>query len=110
MAWDGVQERRRGPRVALGEPFDCRFEMRARVRLLDISASGALLGTEQLLPTETTGRLKAVLAAGRFSPSLEVRRTATAQRDGAAQLGTLFLEMDDESRKSLNEFLKKATT
>jgi c-di-GMP-binding flagellar brake protein YcgR len=110
MTWDGVQERRRGPRVAVDQAFDCRFEMRARVRLLDISASGALLATEVLLPADTAGRLKAVLAAARFSPSLEVRRTMAAPRDGGVQLGTLFLDMDHESRKSLDEFLKKATT
>jgi c-di-GMP-binding flagellar brake protein YcgR len=110
MTWDGVQERRRGPRVNLDERFDCRFEMRARVRVVDISASGALLATDTLLPAYTMGRLKAVLAAARFSPSLEVRRNMTVPRDGAAQLGTIFLDMDEESRKSLDEFLRKATT
>ena len=110
MTWDGVHERRRGPRVNLGESFDCRFEMRARVRLVDISASGALLVSEAVLPVETAGRLKAVLAAARFAPSLQIRRTASLSRHEGLQLGTVFLGMDAESRKSLEAFLQKATT
>jgi hypothetical protein len=110
MVWDGVEERRRGPRVNLGEQFDCRFEMRARVRLVDISASGALLMSEIVLPVETAGRLKAVLAAARFSPALQIRRAATLPRNEGTQLGTVFMAMDEESRKSLEAFLQKATT
>jgi hypothetical protein len=110
MAWDGVQERRRAPRVNVAEPVDCRFEMRARVKLVDISASGALLVSDAMLPVETSGQLKAVLSASRFSPSLEIRRTSGLPRNEGAQLGTMFVGMDDESRKSLEAFLKKATT
>ena len=110
MSWDGVQERRRGPRVAMDARFDCRFEMRARVRLIDISATGALLVTDTMLPVETTGRLKAVLGGAQFSPSLGVRRTISAGKAGDVQLGTTFLEMDVDTRRSLDEFLKKATT
>jgi c-di-GMP-binding flagellar brake protein YcgR len=110
MAWDGVQERRRGPRVNVDAGVDCHFEMRARVRLLDISATGALLSTETMLPMKAAGQLKAVLASNRFSPRLEVRRTAALPRNEGANLGAVFLGMDEESRKSLEAFLKKATT
>ncbi len=89
---------------------DCRFEMRARVKLVDISASGALLVSDATLPVETAGQLKAVLSAARFSPSLQIRRTSGLPRNEGSQLGTVFLGMDDESRKSLEAFLKKATT
>ena len=110
MVWDGVQERRRAPRVDVMEPVDCRFEMRARVKLVDISASGALLVSDAVLPVETSGQLKAVLSAARFSPSLQIRRTSGLPRNEGAQLGAMFVGMDDESRKSLEAFLKKATT
>ena len=109
MTWDGV-ERRRGPRIDVAEEFDCGFEMRARVRLVDISASGALLSSETVLPVEANGHLKAVLAASRFSPSLQVKRTTALPRNEGVQLGTVFLGMDDESRRTLEDFLKKATT
>lgn len=110
MTWDGVQERRRAPRVELGEKFDCRFELRARVRLIDISATGALLMSDAVLPVETAGRLKAVLSAARFAPSLEVKRSAVLARNEGTHLGAVFVGMDDESRRSLEAFLQKATT
>jgi hypothetical protein len=109
MTWNGVEERRKGPRVGVADRVDCRFEMRLRVRLVDISASGALLTSETLLPLEASGQLKAMLASGRFSPRLEIRRTALAPVQGA-QLGAVFLGMDDESRNSLEAFLRKATS
>jgi c-di-GMP-binding flagellar brake protein YcgR len=110
MAWDGVQERRRTPRVAVEPSFDCRFELRARVRLVDISASGALLASDSALPVASAAQLKAVLSSTRFSPNVQVRRTAQLPRNEGAQLGTVFGEMDPESRQSLEAFLKKATS
>jgi c-di-GMP-binding flagellar brake protein YcgR len=110
MAWDGVEERRRGPRVDVQQVIDCHFEMRMRVKLLDISASGALLGSDAVLPVEARGQLKAVLASGNFSPNLQVRRTAGSSREQGTLLGTVFQGMDDESRKSLEAFLRKATS
>ena len=87
MAWNGVEERRRGPRVGVADRVDCRFEMRMRVRLVDISASGALLTGDTLLPLEASGQLKAVLASGRFSPRLEIRRTDLLATMQGVQLG-----------------------
>jgi PilZ domain-containing protein len=108
--WDGVHERRRGPRVNVEPDVDCTFEMRVKVRLVDISASGALLTSDATLPIAAEGHLKAVLAASRFSPTLKVQRMVSLPRNEGAQLGTVFLGMDEESRKSLEAFLKKATT
>ena len=110
MTWDGVQERRRGPRVVVRHDVDCRFEMRAKVRLVDISATGVLLETKEVLPVQTPGRLRAVLAAARFSPTLQIRRAAPRPPHDGVHLGTVFVGMDDESRKSLEAFLNKATT
>lgn len=110
MTWDGVQERRRTPRLDVDGKVDCRFEMRAKVRMVDISASGALLVGDVALPVAAAGQLKAVLAASRFSPTLQVRRTAGLPRNEGTQIGTAFVGMDDESRRSLEAFLKKATT
>jgi hypothetical protein len=110
MSWDGVHERRRTRRVAVDTRFDCRFELRARVRLLDISASGALLSSDAALPVESAAQLKAVLATARFSPNLKVRRIAPLARNEGTHLGTVFGEMDAESRRSLDAFLKKATS
>ena len=110
MTWDGVQERRGGPRVAISDHVDCRFELRAKVRVVDISATGVLLETNEALPVHSSGRLKTVLAAVRFTPSLQIRRTAPRPQHEGLQLGTVFAGMDEESRRSLEAFLKKATT
>jgi hypothetical protein len=110
MTWDGVQERRRTPRVDVSGRADGGLELHARVRLVDISASGALLVSDTVLPIEATGQLKAVLAGAPFTPTLAVRRTAALPAAEGTQLGTIFLGMDDESRRSLQAFLKKATT
>ena len=96
--------------MTVPQDFDCGFEMRARVRLVDISASGALLASETVVPVETNGQLKVVLASARFSPVLQVKRTRALPETEGLQLGTVFLGMDDESRKSLEAFLNKATT
>ena len=109
MTWQGAEERRRTPRVELPDPCDCQFDMRVRVRLIDISSSGALLMGDVMLPVETTGHLKAVLGSRRFTPRVQVRRTAAVGNDGA-QLGTVFVDMDDDSTKSLEAFLRKATS
>jgi hypothetical protein len=96
--------------VDVEAPVDCRFEMRAKVRLLDISASGALLSTDTTLPVEAAGQLNAILASARFSPTLKVQRMTPLPRNEGAELGAVFLDMDEESRRSLEAFPKKATT
>jgi hypothetical protein len=84
--------------------------MRARVRLVDISANGALLMSDAVLPVDTQGQLKAVLSTARFSPNLQIRRSAALPRNEGMHFGTVFVDMDDQSRKSLEAFLKKAMT
>jgi hypothetical protein len=110
MSWDGVHDRRRTRRLTVDARFDCRFELRARVRLLDISASGVLLASDATLPVESAAQLKAVLATARFSPNLKVRRIAPLPRNEGTHLGTVFADMDAESQRSLDAFLKKATS
>jgi c-di-GMP-binding flagellar brake protein YcgR len=110
MTWDGVQERRRAPRVSVDGRADAGLELHARVRLVDISASGALLVSDTIVPLEATGHLKAMLAGVRFAPTLSVRRTAPLLSADGTQLGAMFLGMDDESRRSLEAFLRKAIT
>ena len=108
MTWDGVHERRRTPRAAVEGRTEVGLELRARVRLVDISASGALLASDTALPIASTGQLKVALDATHFSPTVKVRRTALAFGGDVAQLGTVFHDMDDASRRSLEAFLKKA--
>ena len=50
--------RRQEPRVALDADVQCRLELRTRVRLLDISLTGALLGTDTTLPVGAKAHLR----------------------------------------------------
>jgi c-di-GMP-binding flagellar brake protein YcgR len=104
-------ERRHGQRVALEPGIECRLELRTRVRLLDISLTGALLGTDLTLPVGTKAHLRSAIAATAFSPDVQVRRTADVSgRNASVGLGALFTTMDERSQRSLEEFLRKANT
>jgi c-di-GMP-binding flagellar brake protein YcgR len=104
-------ERRREPRVEVPEALECRLEMRTRVRLLDISLSGTLLASEAPLPVGTRAQLRTGVASSTFSPSVEVQRAMDRHhgRDQVLALGAVFTDMDEQSRRSLEAFLRKAS-
>lgn len=104
-----MSERRQAERVALGEGIECRLELRARVRLIDISLSGAMLSGELELPSGTRAQLRSGLAARPFASDVQVRRTTTPSTRSPKGLGAVFTAMDDRSRRSLEEFLRKAS-
>jgi hypothetical protein len=103
-----IIERRKSPRVEMRSHQLVKLELRHRVRLLDISQSGALVACETLLPVGTRGHLRAGLAAQPFSAEMAVRRhhVPTATRP-AISLGAMFGSMDDRSRRSLELFLPR---
>jgi c-di-GMP-binding flagellar brake protein YcgR len=104
-------ERRQMPRVALEQPgIECRLELRTRVRLLDISLSGALLAAELALPTGVPARLRSSLGSSTFHSDVEVRRDVSlAPGVPLHGLGAAFTTMDERSRRSLEDFLRKAS-
>ncbi len=111
MATDPTDlERRRARRVTSGSGLECRLEMRTRVRLVDISLSGALLVSESQLPVGTRAQLHAGVGAAPFAPEVQVQRVAdrTTQTPGLS-LGAVFVGMSEKSRRSLEEFLRKAS-
>ena len=55
------EERRRGPRVQTLAGPELRLDKRVRVRLVDISAEGALLACDERVPPATVGRLRVAL-------------------------------------------------
>lgn len=104
-------DRRKSPRAALGKGAECRLELRTRVRLLDISMSGTLLGTDVRLPVGTKAQLRSGISANTFAPEVQVKRLAEpSARNPTTGLGAAFTTMDERSRKSLEDFLKKANT
>jgi hypothetical protein len=103
-------ERRRVPRVVIDEGLECRLEVRTRVRLLDISLTGALLASDAQLPVGTRGHMQAGVGSAPFAPDVQVQRIVDRQsRESKPALGAVFVGMDDKSRRSLEAFLRKAS-
>jgi len=103
-----MNDRRRSPRVMLPEDEECSLQLRTRVRLLDISASGALVEADVPLPVGAKGQLRFALAGASYAPTVQIRRrVGAASKD--LNLGAVFTSMDDSSRRRLEEFLRKAT-
>ena len=103
-------ERRQTPRVAVGDGIECRLDLRTRVRLLDISLGGALLAAELALPVGAPGQLRSDIGASAFRTDVQVRRSVELPPGVPLKgLGALFTAMDNRSRRSLEEFLRKAS-
>jgi hypothetical protein len=101
-------ERRRTPRAELTVNEICRLELRHRVQLLDISQSGALLGADTVVPVGSRGQFRAGLAAMPFSAEVLVKRHQSKSAKNRVAMGTQFSTMDDRSRQSLDQFLRRA--
>ena len=100
-------ERRRAPRCPPRSDVRCRVDVRMRVRLVDVSATGALLATETPPRVDSVALLKTGLGAATFSSEVQVQRTGTAA--GAPAVGVTFTAIDERNRRSLEQFLKKAS-
>ncbi|MBA2305920.1 MAG: PilZ domain-containing protein [Acidobacteria bacterium] len=106
---DQRKDRRRTPRIDIGENEVVRLELRHQVQLLDISQSGALIGCETGLPVGTRGHIRAGLDAEPFSAEVVVQRHHVRSAvKGQVGLGTVFGTMDDRSQRTLEGFLQRA--
>ena len=103
-------ERRQAARVALDSDIECRLELRTRVRLLDISLSGALLAAELGVPIGASARLRSSLGPTAFHSDVQVKRNVPLSSGIPLKgLGATFTTMDERSRRSLEDFLRKAS-
>jgi hypothetical protein len=110
MTAEYTPERRQAPRAGLPAAAECRLEVRTRVRLVDISLTGTLLATDAPLPVGTRAQLRSNLAAASFTPAVQISRVADTPGPAAGRaLGAVFTVMDERSRRSLEEFLRKAS-
>jgi PilZ domain len=106
----GFTERRQSPRVPIGSGVECRLDLRTRVRMLDISLGGALLAAELALPVGASAELRTGLGATAFRSDVQVRRTVGLPAGVALNgLGAMFTTMDERSRRTLEDFLRKAS-
>jgi hypothetical protein len=102
-------ERRRVARAVVSSDARMRLPVRHRLKLLDISMSGALVGSETPLPVGTHGMFRGTLSGLPFMTELMVNRYARQAGGEAAALGTVFAAMDQRSQQILEQFLKKAS-
>ena len=100
------EERRRGPRVETEGP-ELRLDKRIRVRLVDISAGGALLACDERVPPGTVGRLRVALGSEPFEASVEIKREEP-RSEPPVLLGTVIISMGRGSQDALDQFLRRS--
>jgi hypothetical protein len=100
-------ERRRTPRVTLEGQQEFRLARRVRVRVVDISAGGALLVAEERLPVGTVGRLQVSLGGNQFEGQLQVKREQAAAGQGHL-IGGVLTSSQPRHQEALDHFLRRA--
>jgi hypothetical protein len=97
--------------VPVSGTVECRVDLRARVKLLDISLTGALIAGELSLPVGAAASLRSDLGNGTFRTVMQVRHNLELRRGVPLRgIGASFTTMDERSRRSLEEFLQKASS
>lgn len=79
------------------------------VQLLDISQSGVLLSAGQRLPVGRRAQLRTRIGVEPLTAQVEVRRVASSPRTNRSEvvrLGAEFVELDADSRKKIEQFLR----
>ena len=102
----GMTERRRWPRAELHREEAVRLELRQRVQLLDISQSGALIGSDISFPVHTRGHFRTGLGGLPFSAEIVVKRHHPRPLPRSrAGLGAQFDSVDERNMRNLEQFL-----
>jgi len=101
-----VPERRRGPRVSVEKGLNVSVGRTLRVKVMEISGDGALLGADEAIPMHTSGRLFTTMSGQRFEAEVNVRRV-DANRTPVLH-GVAVVPAERHDRDALDEFLRKA--
>lgn len=101
------QERRRTPRVVLEGQHEFRLSRRVRVRVVDISAGGALLASDERLPVGSVGRLQVSLGGSQFDGQLQIKREQAVSGEGHL-LGGVVTPSQPRHKEALDRFLRRA--
>jgi hypothetical protein len=99
------QERRRAPRVTAGRTPELRLERTVRVRVLELSANGALLWTDQDVPVGAHGTLTVLLGGVPFAGRIEVTRKQPDKPGEGHLLGTVVTLVEPGQQHTLEQFL-----
>ena len=101
-------DRRRSPRIVLDRPYALRTSRRIRVQMLDVSASGALLVSDEALPIGTTGRLRLLLGSTPFEAPVQVRREGESPVRRGRLAGVALGALQPGPQDALDTFLRRA--
>jgi c-di-GMP-binding flagellar brake protein YcgR len=102
------QERRKTPRVAVQGQYEFRLGRRLRVRVVDISESGALLAADERLPVGTRGRLQVTLSGAQFEGQVHVKREQGLAGGDSHLIGLTVTPSQPRHQEALQQFLRKA--
>jgi hypothetical protein len=106
---NAFEERRTTPRVPPGEDLELTLQRSHKVRLIEISVTGALLRTSFALDIGQRVELQTRLGDHTFAAEVEVRRVVAPAR-GALQgytLGVTFVSLDADNMRCLERFLRQ---
>ena len=101
-----VPERRRSPRVALDHGPHMSVGRTLRVKVMEISGDGALLGAEEVVPVHASARFFTTLGGQRFEAEVNVRRVDVNRTP--VLHGVVVVPAERRDREALDEFLRKA--
>jgi c-di-GMP-binding flagellar brake protein YcgR len=102
------QERRRFQRVAVLPRCELRASRRVRVRLLDVSAGGALVAPEESLPAGIAGHLRLPLGGVTFETPITVGRDEAAPQAAGRRASLVMRSTPASQLDTLEEFLRRA--
>jgi PilZ domain len=94
--------------VVLSGQVEMRAGRRIRVRLIDISANGALLATDERVPVGATGRMHLLLGTGAFETKIEVKREEPSSTGRGRVLGISMFAAQSIHQAMLDDFLRRA--
>ena len=101
-------ERRRTPRVALQDRREFRLGRRIRVRVIDISAAGALVAVDERLPVGSAGRFQVLLDGHPFEAQAQVKREHAVRPGEGYLIGLGITPTEARHQEVLDQFLARA--
>jgi c-di-GMP-binding flagellar brake protein YcgR len=108
---DVVPDRRRWRRTPVRDRHQLRLSLAHRVRLLDISMTGALIRIADGSALGRCAELRTTLGDSPFVVSVEIRRAAVEPEDGKwagdRRLGVTFVAIDSQNRRCLERYLRQ---
>jgi hypothetical protein len=102
------QERRRTPRAAVRRAQVFKLGQRVRVRVVDISANGVLLASDERIPVGSTGRLEVSLGGSQFEAQMQIKREDRGDGGQGHLFGSAVAPSQPRYRDVLDQFLKRA--